>query len=205
MDGLAPGVAAIAALAFFVVASDHGDYLVGSFALAVAGASLGFLRHNFPPARIFLGDAGSLMLGFLLAAIGLKLDLVGEDGLIRSAVPLLILGVPIFDMVLVILDRLRGKRPVYRGGIDHSSHRLADLGLSGRAVALSTYGVQAACCGVALWLLTVSDGTALSILFAVGAIGVTALALLLFTLAERGRPQPGSERPGFSRASRERL
>ena len=94
MDGLTAGVSTVAALAFFTIAAARGDYLVASFALAVAGASLGFLFHNLPPATIFLGDAGSLMLGFLLAALGLKLDLVGENGFVRSMVPVLILGVP---------------------------------------------------------------------------------------------------------------
>lgn len=147
MDGLASGVSAIAAFAFFVIAARRGDFLVASFALAVTGASVGFLRHNFPPARIFLGDAGSLFLGFLLAALGLKLDLVGETSFARFVIPTLVLGVPVFDTMLVVLDRFRDGRPVYRGGTDHSSHRMATLGLSHRAIALATYGLQLVCSG----------------------------------------------------------
>jgi UDP-GlcNAc:undecaprenyl-phosphate GlcNAc-1-phosphate transferase len=182
MDGLAAGVSAVAALAFFGIAAARGDYLVASFALAVAGGSLGFLRYNLPPATIFLGDAGALMLGFLLAALGLKLDLVGENGFVRSAVPILILGVPLFDMLLVIVDRLRGRRPVFRGGTDHSSHRLATLGLSHGAVAAVIVAAEVICCALALTLLEVSFDSAVAI---ATATGLTAIALLVLLLRVR--------------------
>jgi UDP-GlcNAc:undecaprenyl-phosphate/decaprenyl-phosphate GlcNAc-1-phosphate transferase len=149
LDGLSSGVAAISAAAFFAIAFWQGDYLVGAFALAVAGASLGFLRYNFPPARIFLGDAGTLMLGFLLAAIGLKLDLIGPGPLVRATIVVLIFAVPIFDTTLVILARVRAGRPVYQGGTDHSSHRLIRVGLRPGQVAGLTYLAQVACCGLA--------------------------------------------------------
>jgi UDP-GlcNAc:undecaprenyl-phosphate/decaprenyl-phosphate GlcNAc-1-phosphate transferase len=179
MDGLTAGVSAVAGFTFFGIAATRGDYLVASFALAVAGASLGFLRHNLPPATIFLGDAGALMLGFLLAALGLKLDLVGENGFVRSAVPVLILGVPLFDMVLVIVDRLRGRRPVFRGGTDHSSHRLATLGLSHGAVAAVIVAAEVICCALALTLLEVSFEPAVAIAVVTGLIALALLVLLL--------------------------
>lgn len=174
MDGLASGVTAIASLTYFVIAAGNGDYLVASFALALAGASCGFLRHNFPPARIFLGDAGSLMLGFLLAALALKLDLVGTSGFVRGLVPVLILGVPIFDTILVIVARIHGKRPISKGGTDHSSHRLTELGLSGRSVALATYAAQIVMSGLALVIIHASDTVAL-----VSLVGVALLAVIL--------------------------
>ena len=189
MDGLTAGVSAVAALTFAWIAAAQGEYLVASFALAVAGASVGFLFHNRPPATIFLGDAGALMLGFLLAALGLKLDLVGENGLVRSAVPVLILGVPLFDMTLVIVDRLRGRRPVFRGGTDHSSHRLAALGLSPDAVAGVIVAAEVICCVLAITLLEVSFGPAVAI---AAATGVGAIALLVVLL--RVRPSPAAER-----------
>ena len=179
MDGLAAGVSTVAALTFFGIAASRGDYLVASFALAVAGASLGFLRHNLPPAKIFLGDAGALMLGFLLAALGLKLDLVGENGFVRSAVPVLILGVPLFDTVLVIVDRLRGRRRVFRGGTDHSSHRLATLGLSHGAVAVVIVLAEGICCALALVLLEVGFDAAVVISVTAGIAGIVLLVLLL--------------------------
>jgi UDP-GlcNAc:undecaprenyl-phosphate/decaprenyl-phosphate GlcNAc-1-phosphate transferase len=179
MDGLTAGVSAVAAFAFFGIAAARGEYLVASFALAVAGASLGFLRYNLPPATIFLGDAGALMLGFLLAALGLKLDLVGENGLVRSAVPILILGVPLFDMLLVIVDRLRGRRPVFRGATDHSSHRLSALGISHGAVAALIVAAEVICCALALTLLQVSFDPAVAIAIVTGLIAIALLVLLL--------------------------
>ena len=128
MDGLAPGVAAMSAFAFFGISAYEHHYLVGSLAVALAGACLGFLPHNFPPARVFLGDAGSLLVGFLLAAIGLNLDLIGQAGVIRVAVPVLALAVPLFDTTLVVIARFRDGRPVMPGGTDHTSHRLAGQG-----------------------------------------------------------------------------
>ena len=190
MDGLLSGTAAIAALAFFAIAASQGLLLVASFALALAGASFGFLRHNFPPARIFLGDAGSLLIGFLLAALALKLDLVGESGLVRAAIPVLILGVPLFDTLLVIVARLREGRPIYVGGIDHSSHRLVAAGMSGRDVALGIYGVQLVLSIIALLLLYASTTAALVVALGVAAVCVVALAALLSLAPETNGAGP---------------
>jgi UDP-GlcNAc:undecaprenyl-phosphate GlcNAc-1-phosphate transferase len=186
MDGLASGVTAIASLTYFVIAASDGDYLVASFALALAGASCGFLRHNFPPARIFLGDAGSLMLGFLLAALALKLDLVGEAGFVRGAVPVLILGVPIFDTILVIIARTRGRRPLSHGGTDHSSHRMTEIGLGGRSVALATYAAQIAMCGMALFIFSAGDDAALTSLIFCALMAVVLLVLFLMVEPKNG-------------------
>ena len=181
MDGVLSGVAAVSALAFFVIAAERGDYLVASFALAVAAASLGFLRYNFPPARIFLGDAGSMLLGFLLAAIGLKLDLVGPTGLARTAIPVLALGVPLFDTLVVVTGRIRDGRSVLRGGTDHSAHRLVAIGLSGHHVALVSYVAQVCLAGVAVWLVdashaavvwTVSVTTSVALIVLIGLLRV---------------------------------
>jgi UDP-GlcNAc:undecaprenyl-phosphate/decaprenyl-phosphate GlcNAc-1-phosphate transferase len=192
MDGLCAGVSAICAVTFFTIAAVEGDYLVASLALSVAGASLGFLRHNFPPARIFLGDIGTLLLGFLLAALGLKLDLVGENGFLRSAVPVLILGVPIFDLLLVIVARAIGRRPIYAGGTDHSSHRMASLGFSNRAVALVAYAMQLASSLLGLSLLWIALEAAMGLVIGVSAVAVVGMVLLLRvkTLGERGVTQP---------------
>ena len=145
MDGLASGIAAIASFAYFAIAAPQGDYLVAAFAAGLAGASVGFLRHNFPPARIFLGDAGSLLLGFLLASLGLLLDLDVSNDVLRIGVQVLILGVPVLDTALVVVTRRRAGRPITEGGTDHASHRLAALGLSGREIALVAYSAQIVC------------------------------------------------------------
>lgn len=188
MDGLAAGVTAIASTTYFVIAAAQGDYLVGSLAIALAGASLGFLRHNFPPARIFLGDAGSLMLGFLLAALALKLDLVGGAGITRLVIPIMILGVPIFDTLLVIIARTREGRPVFLGGTDHSSHRLTELGLSGTSVALATYTAQLLLCGAALLLVNADPAVVVGALMLVLVIAAFILGRFL------GMPAPNGAR-----------
>jgi len=193
MDGLAAGVTAIASVTFFAVAARQGDYLVGSFALALAGASLGFLRHNFPPARIFLGDAGSLMLGFLLASLALKLDLIGQTGFVHLVVPALILGVPIFDTLLVIIARVHESRPIFLGGTDHSSHRLTELGFSSKGAAAITYLAQLCASAVAFALVYAPRwGVAMAVFVA----GLIAAFLLVWFLKIELTPK---EEPGLAR------
>ena len=147
MDGLSAGIAALAAFFFFVIAAMNGQILVAALAIALSGCALGFLRHNFHPARIYMGDAGSLFLGFLLAAIGMKLRF---DGPVRVTflVPILVLGIPIFDTLLVVTTRLIHRLSPFVGGRDHLSHRLVFVGIPVRpAVSLIYMG------GVALgWL-----------------------------------------------------
>lgn len=180
MDGLSSGLVAIAALTFFAIAADKGDFLVAAFAVALAGASIGFLRHNFPPASIFLGDAGTLFLGFLLAALALKLDMIEQAGPVRAAAPLLILGVPLLDMVVVVIARIREGRPIYVGGTDHSSHRLTYRGWSGHAVAFTMYAAQLVMSCAALFIAYASEVWAL---IAVIAAAVVAGALLVGMLS----------------------
>jgi UDP-GlcNAc:undecaprenyl-phosphate GlcNAc-1-phosphate transferase len=128
MDGLSAGIAAIAAGFFFVIAAINGQIAVAALSIALAGCALGFLRHNFHPARIYMGDAGSLFLGFLLAVIGLKLKFQGPTR-VTFMVPLLVLGAAIFDTTLVTITRLIHRRSPFAGGRDHLSHRLVFLGL----------------------------------------------------------------------------
>lgn len=193
MDGIAPGVVVVSALGSFAIAASAGAYLVASLALAIAGATLGFLRFNFPPARIFLGDAGALMLGFLLAAVGLKLDLVGESGLARSVIPALLLAVPLFDMVLVVVDRLLEGRPVHRGGTDHSAHRLVGRGLSHRQVALVAYAVQSVCAGLAFWLHAASTDTVIVAAVGIGMVALGAFGYLIRLDGHRPSIELGAE------------
>jgi len=184
MDGLASGIAAIAAVAYFAIAAPEGDYLVAAFAIALAGASLGFLRYNFPPARIFLGDAGSLLLGFFLATLGLLLDLDVASDVRRIGVQVLILGVPVFDTVLVVMMRRRGGRPITQGGRDHASHRLAALGLSGRQVALVVYAAQVACSSIAVVAVN-APGSAVAVALAWVALGLV-IGVTVILVGRRG-------------------
>jgi UDP-GlcNAc:undecaprenyl-phosphate GlcNAc-1-phosphate transferase len=179
MNGITAGVAAVCALGFFAIAATRGDYLVASLAAGVAGGSLGFLRYNFPRARIFLGDAGSLLLGFLLAALGLKLDLIGQSGAVRAAIAVLIVAVPLFDMMLVIAARLHDGRPISQGGTDHTAHRLVVQGLDPRLVAIIAYLVQFACCVLAYVLEEAPDPT---VVIASGTLAAMALGLLAYVM-----------------------
>ena len=135
MDGLAAGVAAIGAGAFFLIAAVHGQFLVAALSVALLGCSLAFLRHNLHPARMYMGDAGSLFLGFLLAALGVKLSLPTSP-VIAAFVPVLVLGMALLDTALVVVTRLaRGRSPL-QGGRDHISHRLVVAGASPRFAVL---------------------------------------------------------------------
>lgn len=144
MDGLSGGIAAIASAWFLILAWANGQLLVAPFAAALMGASLGFLVYNFNPARIFMGDAGSLFLGFMLAAVGLKLRFPSHPDSITWMIPILVLGVPILDMTLVTISRLRrGVNPWTTAGKDHLSHRLVGMGMSHRRAVLVIYALCA--------------------------------------------------------------
>ena len=149
MDGLAGGVAAITAGVIFLYAA-HGDLPVALGAATVGAAALGFIIFNLPPARIFLGDSGSLLLGLVLAHLAAKAG--GGAGLSGWIVPVLLLGVPIFDSLFVIAGRRRAGEPVTRGGKDHLSHRLLDFGLPPRKTLLLLYLLSAGMGGVILLL-----------------------------------------------------
>ncbi|MDF1664693.1 MAG: hypothetical protein P1V97_23240 [Planctomycetota bacterium] len=145
MDGLSSGAAFVAALAyaalFFAVT---GSYSSGILALTVAGASLGFLFHNFAPARIFMGDAGSLPLGFVLATLATRYQAIEALPWYASTLlAILPLSVPLFDTALVSYTRKRSHRPFLLGGRDHSSHRLVSWGLGERQAVLVLYAMGA--------------------------------------------------------------
>lgn len=146
-DGVAAGSVVIGALALTLLAVLAHRWGVAVATGAVAGAALGFLRYNFPPARIFLGDAGSLMLGFLLAALSATI-VIPRTALAELIAPVLVLGIPTCDFLLVHLKRYHNgvKDPVgimTSTGKDHLPHRLLDMGLSHRQVALWIYGGSA--------------------------------------------------------------
>jgi len=140
MDGLSGGIVATAAAYFLLMAMMSRQYLVGALAAALLGACLGFLLYNFNPASIFMGDAGSLFLGFMLAAVGLKLRFPANSAFVTWMVPVMALGVPILDTTLVLISRLRrGVNPLTSPGKDHLSHRLVAMGLTQREAVLVLY------------------------------------------------------------------
>jgi UDP-GlcNAc:undecaprenyl-phosphate GlcNAc-1-phosphate transferase len=152
MNGMVAGSAAIALLAFAYGSYVRGATGIAAAQLALAGACLGFLRYNFPTARIFLGDAGSLFLGYSLGASAVLAFAGGPQGWGQIG-PFLWLAYPAFDMIFVVITRLRDGRKVYLGGRDHTTHRLASvlkcpknavllLWLSGAALSVSGLVVQ---------------------------------------------------------------
>lgn len=140
MDGLSAGIAAIGALALFIHSIQIGDHFVALQSAAITGAALGFLRYNFYPAKIFMGDSGSLFLGFLLAVLSIKGTWQHASSLVVTmAIPLLILAIPIFDTVFVTITRRIQGKPISQGGRDHISHRLVALGISERQAVIWLY------------------------------------------------------------------
>ena len=178
MDGLSAGTAVVASGAFFAIAVLNNQYLVAALAAAVAGCALGFLRHNFHPAKIYMGDAGSMFLGFMLAVLGLRLRLVNTPPLIAALVPVVVLGVPVFDATLVIVNRIRhGVNPM-RGGRDHTSHRLVFVGVPVPVAVTLIYGAAVSLGWLAAILARVDFASGLLLGTFILAVGVF-FALLL--------------------------
>jgi UDP-GlcNAc:undecaprenyl-phosphate GlcNAc-1-phosphate transferase len=173
MDGLSAGVAAIAALAFFAIGAANGQVLVATLAIAVAGCAIGFLRHNRHPARVYMGDAGSLFLGFMLAVIGIKLTFEGPRQTVWF-VPILVVAVAVFDTSLVTVARLLHRRNPLTGGADHTSHRLVFLGLSVPVAVRVVYAGAALCGWLALALSLVDLVAGLMLITFVVAVGIGA-------------------------------
>jgi len=191
MDGLCAGVAAMASMFFAMVAYLNGQTVVTVLAAAVLGAATGFLRWNFKPAKIFMGDGGAMLLGFLMATLALKLRVENASNLVQWLVPVLILGATIFDTTLVTISRSRrGLLPFTTPGKDHTAHRLANLGMGQRGAVLIMYVLGAIGGGAAVWVSKLSTtGAAL-----VGG-GVLILILIGVALMERA-PYERQKRPG---------
>ena len=179
MDGLCAGIAAIASLFLAILGILNGQVLVSTLAAAVVGAALGFLKWNFAPAKIFMGDGGAMLLGFLVATLALKLRVRTVSQSAAWLVPIFVLAVPIFDTALVSFSRLRrGLVPFTSPGKDHTAHRLANLGLGTRASVLIMYAIGASC-GLLAILSTHLNSAGLSIIAAIGLAGLTVGILLL--------------------------
>jgi UDP-GlcNAc:undecaprenyl-phosphate GlcNAc-1-phosphate transferase len=142
MDGLSGGVALFASLAFFSVSLLNGRITIAIVAITLAGSLLGFLRYNFTPARIYMGDAGSMFLGFMIGALAINGSYTEKD-VLGFLAPIAILGIPIFDTVQVIVARWRKGLPVYKGSPDHYALRLRAAGLSVKGVIWLSYAAAA--------------------------------------------------------------
>ncbi len=143
IDGAAAGAAVFALLALFVTSVSLGNSLAAIFAAAVAGATLGFLPYNLAPARLFLGDAGSLFLGFVLATLSIKGATKGPT-LVAIAIPIVAFALPLMDTVIAVVRRGARGQPIFKGDREHLHHRLLDVGLSPRQAIALIYAVSAA-------------------------------------------------------------
>ena len=145
LDGLASGVAAIAALSIAYVAYIHGDrygmMIVCIGMMALAGGSLGFLPYNFYPAKLFMGDSGSLFLGFMIAIFSV-ISPLKRSTLLAVIVPVLVLGLPIFDTLLAIVRRVLSGKPIMSPDKEHLHHRLMKSGYGQRRAVLMIYGIS---------------------------------------------------------------
>jgi UDP-GlcNAc:undecaprenyl-phosphate GlcNAc-1-phosphate transferase len=153
LDGLAAGVCAIAGTTFAILALSLGRADAAIISAIVAGACLGFLRHNFFPARIFMGDSGALCLGFILATVSIS-GLLKTASTVVLLLPLLVLAVPILDTSFVVAKRLKYRQPIYGADRSHLHHRFLDIGFSQRRAAVTMW----------LWCLSLA-GAALATRF----------------------------------------
>lgn len=177
MDGLAGGVGVIAATFLLVIAVGDGRWVVAAFTVALIGALLGFLRSNFHPAKIYLGDCGALFLGLSLGALAMVMDYTRSNPLGFLA-PLFILAVPLIDTVFVSLLRLRAGRKIYYGSPDHFPLRLRRrLGGSTVSTVLAVYGFALVMGGIGLAIPAFDVRTTLVVS---GAVAVVVVALLVW-------------------------
>jgi len=178
LDGLAAGVAAIAATSIAIANFMAGRQAVAFLSVVLAGSILGFLRYNFHPAKIYLGDAGSLFIGFMLSALSMNAGYTRAN-LLAVTSPILILGIPLFDLTLVMWIRWRNGIPIMKGSPDHFALRLRRIKLSVRETAVTTYIIGALLSGIALLMSQVTLAWAAGTMFgAISAAGLSAYLLM---------------------------
>ncbi len=170
LDGLAAGSALFSTLVVFVVSLVNHSWLGSLMSVALAGAILGFLRFNFNPATIFLGDSGSLFIGFLLSALALA-GAQKAPTFIAVAIPVVSFGLPILETVLSVVRRLISGRPIFTADREHIHHKLLQLGFSHRQVVIVLYAVSAVFAMLSLFLLW-PTGSTLGLVLAVVGTGV---------------------------------
>ena len=182
LDGLAAGSALFSTLVVFVVALLSGSPLVSLLSLALVGAILGFLRFNFNPATIFLGDSGSLFIGFMLSALALR-GTQKSPTIVAIAIPVVSFGLPILETTLSVMRRFISGRPVFTADREHIHHKLLQLGMSHRQVVVVLYGVSGVFALLSLFLLWPTGSTLGLVLAVLGTgiwIGVQHLGYLEF-------------------------
>ncbi len=170
LDGLAAGSALFSTLTVFIVSLISHNPLISLLTIALAGAILGFLRFNFNPATIFLGDSGSLFIGFMLSALALA-GSQKSPTIIAVAIPVVSFGLPILETVISVMRRWLNGQPLFTADREHIHHKLLDLGLSHRQVVVVLYAVSAVCAILSLFLLY-PGGASLGLVLSILGIGI---------------------------------
>jgi UDP-GlcNAc:undecaprenyl-phosphate GlcNAc-1-phosphate transferase len=214
MDGLAAGVCAIAGTTFAVLALSLGKVDAAVLSAVVAGACVGFLRHNFFPARIFMGDSGALVLGFTLASVSIA-GLLKTASTVVLLMPLVVLAVPIIDTSFVVAKRLKYRRPIYGADRSHLHHRFVSIGFSQRRAALTMWAWTAALGAAALAtrFIPFREGgrwhgweTVAVVGIGLGALAFSVYVVYLLEIVKLANPRVkrrGRERPAAGERARE--
>lgn len=185
LDGLAAGVTAISSITILVITLEKGEPLEIFLALIVTGVCLGFLPHNFHPARLFMGDAGSLLLGFLLACLTLTTS-TKAPALLTLMIPFLAVGMPVFDTTHAFFRRIFSGQHPFRADKKHLHHRLLDLGLSQRRAVLLLYYISAYL-GVMAYILSKTSAQITLVVVVLLMSGLFLLAENISLLAKRNK------------------
>ena len=179
LDGGASGTVAVISIFLFAIAFNQGQSLVSALAVVTAGATLGFLIWNKSPAKIYMGDAGALFLGIIIAVLTIRLDPEVGPHSRALAIPLLLMAVPILDTTTVVISRLSSGISPFTGGRDHLSHRLMRKGLGRRSTAYVLWGMAALFGAVAFIACCVTTPLAVPVIYLAGAAWLVSLVIFL--------------------------
>jgi UDP-GlcNAc:undecaprenyl-phosphate GlcNAc-1-phosphate transferase len=193
MDGLASGVALVACIFLAIVSFLNGNYLIAAFTVALAGSLIGFLPYNFHPASIYLGDTGSMAIGFLLAALTINERYTVVNERIGVLAPLVIMGIPIFEAAFLVIVRSLKGIPVLRGSPDHFAIRLRRLGWGVRRVVLTVY-FAAILLGMLGLVVVYTPGPIAATVVAITAVFALAFGVFLYLKEPRLRGTRGLHR-----------
>jgi UDP-GlcNAc:undecaprenyl-phosphate GlcNAc-1-phosphate transferase len=181
LDGGAAGTVAISSIALAILALNGDQYLIAALSTVTAGATLGFLVWNKSPAKIYMGDAGALFLGVLLATLTVRFEPNAQTQIGSYLIPILLLAIPILDTTVAVLSRVRRHLSPFQGGQDHLSHRLIRAGLSRKQAAFSLWSLSAFFAAVAILISTTSTSVESYLVTAVGLLWVIMFILFFRT------------------------
>ena len=181
LDGGAAGTVAISSIALAILALNGDQYLIAALSTVTAGATLGFLVWNKSPAKIYMGDAGALFLGVLLATLTVRFEPNAQTQIGSYLIPILLLAIPILDTTVAVLSRVRRHLSPFQGGQDHLSHRLIRAGLSRKQAAFSLWSLSAFFAAVAILISNTSTSVESYLVTGVGLLWVIMFILFFRT------------------------